>query len=50
MVVASGWVQGSVIVSAARETCTMIAGILTSVIETQNTHNSLGGGGKKVLD
>jgi len=35
-VVASGWMEGSVVVSAARETCT-IAGILTSVIERHRT-------------
>jgi hypothetical protein len=36
-VVASGWMEGSVVVSAATKTCTMIAGILTSVIEKQRT-------------
>jgi hypothetical protein len=36
-VVASGWMEESVVVSAARETCTIIAGILTSVIERHRT-------------
>jgi len=36
-VVASGWMEGSVVVSAATETCATIAGILTSVTERQRT-------------
>jgi len=36
-VVASGWMEGSVVVSTARKTRALIAGILTSVIESHRT-------------
>ena len=48
--VASGWMEGSVVVSVAGQRRSVIEGILTSMIVRQNTHVSEVGGRKESID